>query len=146
MENQVKNQMSEESSFPSSVKILAFNPEHKLAGIFLSYNHCERMSGISHQLLVRCCQGENIMTHGFYWRRLPVDIVLDSDDIGNLNMIKFDNAAGNDYKIYATKFMKKDEIIWEHEFEMKEQILKQRKHEQSKNQGDLQARLQNSEV
>ncbi len=120
--------------FPSPIKILAFNPDFKLAGIFLSYNHCEKMTGIAHQLLVRCCKGDLITTHGFYWRELPADLILESDDIGTLDMIYFDKGCGNDFKVYASNKMNKNEVIFEHEYELKDQILKERKrHGKSKN-------------
>lgn len=122
----------EQGMFPKPKKILAFSNDYKLSAIFQSANQCERMSNIRHQALAMCVKGELLTTHGFYWRELPDEIVIDADDIGKLNLLDFDKAAGNDFKIYATKYQRRYEVILEHEFEEKELILKNRKRGKSK--------------
>ena len=132
MKTTKKKKKAEQAVFPKPKKILAFGAEYKLAAIFNSCNQCERMSDIHHQTLIKCCKGEMLTTHGFYWRELPDEIVIDADDIGKLSMLDFDKAVGNDFRIYATKYQRRYEVIFEHEYEEKELILKNRKRGKSK--------------
>ena len=107
------------NKFPKSIKVLAFNCEYKLVGIYSSFNACEKMTRTQHQIITRCCNGDLISSHGHYWRELSDDIIIDSDDLGKLTLFDFDREVGNDLLVYSTKTMgKRGKIIKESEHPM----------------------------
>lgn len=121
-----------EQTFRGALKILAFNKNYRLAAIFSSYNEAERIVGVSHQVLLRCCKGETITVKSMYWREVPGDQILDIDDVGELNLIEYDAEVGCDRRIYATSSQKKGEVILSSQYPNRFQILKSKRSKQWK--------------
>ena len=114
------------------LKILAFDKTHKLAAIFSSHNEAERMVGVTHQVLLRCCKGDTITAKTMYWREVPPDQILDIDDIGTLSLIEYDSVVGIDRRIYATSSQKKSEVILSSQYANRFQVLKSKRSNQWK--------------
>lgn len=121
-----------EERFRSPLRVLAFDSSLRLIGIFQSYNATEKITGIKHQVLLRCCNGKMISSKGFYFRELPNDTVVDIDDLNTLTLLEFDKEMGYDRHIYATRNMKRDEVIKESQFKNRFQVLQAKRNRQWK--------------
>lgn len=100
-----------------SKSILVFDANLKLVGMFSSYYTAAKVTGISHQVITKACNGALVAVNGMYWREVNIkEYVLDCDDLGALNLLVFDHQHGQNRKIYATRSMKRNEIILESEY------------------------------
>ena len=118
--------------FRTPLRVLAFDSALRLIGIFQSYNATEKVTGIKHQILLRCCNGQMISSRGFYFREVLEDTILDIDDLNTLTLLEFDSQMGYDRHIYATRNMKKDEVIRESQFKNRFQVLQAKRSKQWK--------------
>lgn len=118
--------------FKTPIRVLAFDNSLRLIGLFQSYSAAEKVTGIKHQILLRCCSGKMISSKGFYFREVPEDTIIDIDDLNSLTLLEFDNKMGSDRFIYATRNMKKDEVIKESQFKNRFQILQAKRSKQWK--------------
>lgn len=118
--------------FKTPLRVLAFDSSLRLTGIFQSYSATEKITGIKHQILLRCCNGQMITSRGFYFREVPEDTILDVDDLNTLTLLEFDRQMGFDRHIYATRNMKKDEIILESQYKNRFQVLTAKRSKQWK--------------
>lgn len=116
-------QVKLEERFRNPLRVLAFDRSLKLIGIFQSYSAAERITGSKHQVLQRCCNGQMISSQGFYFREVPEDTIIDVDDLNTLTLLEFDKQMGFDRHIYATRNMKKDEVILESQYKNRFQVL-----------------------
>lgn len=121
MENKEKERLA--SRFSNPRHILAFDGSLKLVGIFYSYSSAERLIGIRHQVLLRCCTGETIASSGYYFRAVPEDVIVDVDDLNTLTLLEFDRQMGVDRKIYATRDMRRKQTILESQYSYRFQAL-----------------------
>ncbi len=130
--------MEPNMKFKNPVRVLIFDNRLRLVGIFQSYSAAERVTGIRHQILLRCCKGDMIASNGFYFREVPDDTIIDIDDLNELTVLEFDKQMGENRKIYATRNMRKDERILESQYNYRFQILhtKHKKNGKLKNQGN----------
>lgn len=97
--------------------IVVFDANLKMVAMFSSCYAAEKTTGISHQMITKACNGTIIAAMGMYWREVDIDqYVLDCDDLGVLTLIEFDREHGVDRLIYATRNMKKNEIILESKY------------------------------
>lgn len=100
-----------------SKSILVFDTNLKLVGMFSSYYTAAKATGISHQVITKACNGALVAANGMYWREVNIkEYVLDCDDLGTLNLIAFDRQHGENRRIYASRNMKRNEIILESEY------------------------------
>ena len=118
--------------FRTPLRVLAFDKSLRLIGLFQSYSATEKVTGIKHQILLRCCNGQIISAKGFYFREVPEDTIIDIDDLNTLTLLEFDKQMGLDRYIYATKKMKKDEVIKESQFKNRFQVLQAKRSKQWK--------------
>jgi len=118
--------------FRNPLRVLAFDRSLKLVGIFQSYSAAEKITGSKHQILLRCCNGQMISSKGFYFREVPEDTIVDVDDLNKLTLLDFDKQMGFDRHIYATRNMKKDEVILESQYKNRFQVLTARHSKQWK--------------
>ncbi len=118
--------------FKTPLRVLAFDSALRLIGIFQSYSATEKVTGIKHQILLRCCNGQMISSKGFYFREVPEDTIIDIDDLNKLTLLEFDKEMGFDRHIYATRNMKKDEVIKESQFKNRFQVLQAKRSKQWK--------------
>ena len=118
--------------FKTPLRVLAFDSALRLIGIFQSYSATEKVTGIKHQILLRCCNGQMISSKGFYFREVPEDTIIDIDDLNKLTLLEFDKEMGYDRHIYATRNMKKDEVIKESQFKNRFQVLQAKRSKQWK--------------
>ena len=118
--------------FKKPLRVLAFDRSLKLVGVFQSYSTTEKVTGIAHQILMRCCNGKMISSNGFYFREVPEDTIIDIDDLNTLTLLEFDKQMGLDRHIYATRNMKRDEVILESQYNNRFQILTSKRSKQWK--------------
>lgn len=95
--------------------VAVFNSRYLLSGIFGSVKEVSKVTGVVRQSIIKAVYGDTISVKNCYLRAIPDDVVLDSDDIGNLTLFKFDKEAGHpDRKIYkSTRMGKRLDIIME---------------------------------
>ena len=115
------------SRFQTPLRVLAFDSSLRLIGIFQSYSATEKMTGVKHQILLRCCNGQMISSKGFYFREVPEDTIIEIDDLNTLTLLEFDQQMGFNRRIYATRNMKRDEIILESQFKNRFQVLQMKR-------------------
>lgn len=118
--------------FQTPLRVLAFDKSLRLVGLFQSYSATEKVTGIKHQVLMRCCNGQIITAKGFYFREVPEDTIIDIDDLNSLTLLEFDRQMGFDRYVYATRKMKKDEVIRESQFKNRFQVLQAKRSKQWK--------------
>lgn len=95
--------------------VAVFNSRYLLSGIFGSVKEVSKVTGVVRQSIIKAVYGDIISVKGCYLRAIPNDMILDSDDIGNLTLFEFDREANNpDRKIYkSTRMGKRLDIIME---------------------------------
>lgn len=96
-------------------KLLAvFGANYKLLAVFRSIKEASNLTGIVRQSIIKAVNGDMISIRKCYWRLIPEELILDTDDIGELTLFDFDKEAGTpDYRIYSTKRMRRLDIIME---------------------------------
>lgn len=114
-----------QSNTPSKA-ILAFDANLVLVGMFSSFYTASKATGICHQMITKACSGEVIAAKNMYWREADTnEYVFDCDDLGKLTLLEFDLEQGVNRKIYATRNMRKNEIILESQYKNRYNITKQ---------------------
>lgn len=93
---------------------MAFDDGFKLVALFHSYSNASRIMRVSRQSIVNSVTGKKITCAGMYWREIDSNIIIDSDDLGNLNMLTYDAQLGINYRVYIVKKGKK-EIVFEND-------------------------------
>lgn len=94
--------------------IIVFDGNLKLIGMFSSYYTAAKATGTPHQLITKACNGSIVAANKMYWREVDIkEYIMDCDDLGTLTLPDFDKMQGQDRKIYATRNMRKNEIILE---------------------------------
>lgn len=87
--------------------VLAFSTQYILVAIFRSIKEAADLCGVTRQCIMQNLQGKSIIANNRYWRTLPGDYIVDTDDIGKLTLFEFDKQAGNpDRIIYQHKAVK----------------------------------------
>lgn len=103
--------------------IVAFDPTYKLVAIFKSISEAAALTGAVRQSLIKAAYGDIISVSGRYWRAVPPDFQIEPEDIGKLTLFEFDEAVGEDRKIYATRKMLKNSVMLESEYLILKQNL-----------------------
>ncbi len=106
----------------SPTTIVAFDSSYKLVAIFKSISEAAKITGTLRQSLIKAAYGDIISVNKKYWRVVPPDLQIEPDDIGELTLFDFDEAIGEDRRIYSTRKMLKKSAMLESEYIM---ILKQ---------------------
>lgn len=100
--------------------IIVFDASLRLVGMFSSYYTAAKTTGVCHQMIAKACNGTIIAAKGMYWREIDIkEYIMDCDDLGNLTLLDFDREQGVNRKIYASRNMRKNEIILESEYKRK---------------------------
>ena len=127
------NKTNKEIKFKHPTKILAFDGNLKLVAIFGSYNIAERITGVAHQRLFKACRGEIIAINKHYWREFDdSDDVVESDDIGSLNLLDFDSKFNIDRKVYCSRKMIRGQEIPESQYGNRYQFIRSAKYKEWK--------------
>lgn len=93
--------------FENSKCILAFNRYKRLVAFFGSYNECERLTGIKHQVLQSVCKGRTITANGFYFRELSEDVGIEDSDLYELTLLEYDrDVLHEDRVVYRNGLLK----------------------------------------
>lgn len=87
-----------------SKPVLVFNEHFILVGMFKSIKDAAEVCNMTRQNIIQNLRGNSITANGKYWRNLPSDFIIDSDDIGKLTIFEFDKEADNP-----------DRIVYHHE-------------------------------
>lgn len=103
--------------------IVAFDPSYKLVAIFRSISEAATLTGAIRQSLIKAAYGDIISVNGRYWRVVPADFQIEPDDIGNLTLFEFDEAIGEDRKIYSTRKMLKNSVMLESDYLIQKQNI-----------------------
>ena len=98
----------------SSVPLMAFDEQFKLVAIFRSFSDAAKAFGVSRQSIMNCVNGRKIQCSGYYWRKIDSNDIIESDDLGRLDMIEYDRQYGINHRIYKIKNRKRT-IIFENE-------------------------------
>lgn len=100
----------------SPTPIVAFDANYVLVAVFKSISEAATLTGAIRQSLIKAAYGNIISVNKRYWRVVPADFQIEPDDIGKLTLFEFDEAIGEDRKIYATRKMIKSSAILESEY------------------------------
>lgn len=93
------------SNFREAKKVLIFNGAKVLMCIFQSMHSAAQTTGTSLQAISFCCSGKYIATRGMYFRHLHPDIVVDSSDVGVLQLKEYDKMCGEERRYYTVRVM-----------------------------------------
>lgn len=96
--------------------IVAFDSSYVLVAIFRSISEAATLTNTIRQSLIKAAYGDIISVNKRYWRVVPPDFQIEPDDVGKLTLFEFDDAIGEDRKIYATKKMLKSSVMLESEY------------------------------
>lgn len=92
--------------------VAIFNAKYKLIGIFRSIKEASDITGTARQSIMKNINGEALSAKKHYWRNIPDDFIVDSDDIGSLTLFNFDKEVGNpDRHVYGKGKMRKRSSI-----------------------------------
>lgn len=128
-------------TFDDANLVIAFNRSYKMVALFHSLQAASDFIGLHHSEMSKCCRGERITAKGFYFRKVPKDIIIDIDeDMGNLTLIEYDKELGNDFEIYGNRCQRPSEKIWEHDFDRKDDIIYYKRRKIKYNIGDRRGR------
>lgn len=108
--------MTQQKANNQPTTIVAFDATYILVAIFRSISEAASLTGIVRQSLIKAAYGETISVNKRYWRVVPSDFQIEPDDIGVLNLFDFDAAIGEDRKIYSTRKMLKNSVMFESEY------------------------------
>lgn len=87
------------AKFDNPKCILAFNKYKRFVALFGSYNECERLTGIKHQMIRNVCKGKTITTNGFYFRELSDEVNIEDTDLYNLTLLEYDQEVLHEDRI-----------------------------------------------
>lgn len=136
-----------EDKFRRPTKILVFDGTLKLVAMFGSYNIAERVTGIAHQRLCKACNGDIIAIHKHYWREFDDSKdVLESDDLGTLNLLEYDAKMNVDRKIYCTRKMLRGQEIPESQYKNRHQYVRTLKYQKWRYEQRKSRKNKNEEV
>lgn len=96
--------------------IVAFDASYVLVAIFKSISEAATLTGTIRQSLIKAAYGDIISVNKRYWRVVPPDFQIEPDDVGKLTLFEFDEAVGDDRKIYTTRKMLKNSVMLESEY------------------------------
>ena len=96
--------------------IVAFDSSHILVAIFKSISEAATLTNTIRQSLIKAAYGSIISVNKRYWRVVPPDFQIEPDDLGKLTLFEFDEAVGDDRKIYTTRKMLKNSVMLESEY------------------------------
>lgn len=96
--------------------IVAFDSSYILAAIFKSISEAATLTNTIRQSLIKAAYGSIISVNKRYWRVVPPDFQIEPDDLGKLTLFEFDEAVGDDRKIYTTRKMLKNSVMLESEY------------------------------
>lgn len=96
--------------------IVAFDSSYILAAIFKSISEAATLTNTIRQSLIKAAYGSIISVNKRYWRVVPPDFQIEPDDVGKLTLFEFDEAVGDDRKIYTTRKMLKNSVMLESEY------------------------------
>lgn len=108
--------MTQQETNNKPTTIVAFDSSYVLVAIFRSISEAATLTGTIRQSLIKAAYGDIISVNRRYWRAVPPDFQIEPDDVGKLTLFEFDDAIGEDRKIYATKKMLKSSVILESEY------------------------------
>lgn len=93
--------------------IVAFDSSYILVAIFKSISEAATLTNTIRQSLIKAAYGSIISVNKRYWRVVPPDFQIEPDDLGKLTLFEFDEAVGDDRKIYTTRKMLKNSVMLE---------------------------------
>lgn len=96
--------------------IVAFDASYTLVAIFKSISEAATLTNTIRQSLIKAAYGSIISVNKRYWRVVPPDFQIEPDDVGKLTLFEFDEAVGDDRKIYTTRKMLKNSVMLESEY------------------------------
>ncbi|RLT77141.1 hypothetical protein D7V95_05300 [bacterium J10(2018)] len=96
--------------------IVAFDSSYILVAIFKSISEAATLTNTIRQSLIKAAYGSIISVNKRYWRVVPPDFQIEPDDVGKLTLFEFDEAVGDDRKIYTTRKMLKNSVMLESEY------------------------------
>lgn len=96
--------------------IVAFDSSYILVAIFKSISEAATLTNTIRQSLIKAVYGSIISVNKRYWRVVPPDFQIEPDDLGKLTLFEFDEAVGDDRKIYTTRKMLKNSVMLESEY------------------------------
>lgn len=96
--------------------IVAFDSSYILVAIFKSISEAATLTNTIRQSLIKAAYGIIISVNKRYWRVVPPDFQIEPDDLGKLTLFEFDEAVGDDRKIYTTRKMLKNSVMLESEY------------------------------
>lgn len=96
--------------------IVAFDSSYILVAIFKSISEAATLTNTIRQSLIKAAYGSIISVNKRYWRMVPPDFQIEPDDLGKLTLFEFDEAVGDDRKIYTTRKMLKNSVMLESEY------------------------------
>lgn len=96
--------------------IVAFDSSYVLVAIFKSISEAATLTNTVRQSLIKAAYGSIISVNKRYWRVVPPDFQIEPDDLGKLTLFEFDEAVGDDRKIYTTRKMLKNSVMLESEY------------------------------
>ena len=91
--------------------IVAFDSSYILVAIFKSISEAATLTNTIRQSLIKAAYGSIISVNKRYWRVVPPDFQIEPDDLGKLTLFEFDEAVGDDRKIYTTRKMLKNSVM-----------------------------------
>lgn len=96
--------------------IVAFDSSYILVATFKSISEAATLTNTIRQSLIKAAYGSIISVNKRYWRVVPPDFQIEPDDLGKLTLFEFDEAVGDDRKIYTTRKMLKNSVMLESEY------------------------------
>lgn len=96
--------------------IVAFDSSYILVAIFKSISEAATLTNTIRQSLIKAAYGSIISVNKRYWRVVPPDFQIEPDDVDKLTLFEFDEAVGDDRKIYTTRKMLKNSVMLESEY------------------------------
>lgn len=108
--------MTQQEVNNKSTTIVAFDSSYILVAIFKSISEAATLTNTIRQSLIKAAYGSIISVNKRYWRVVPPDFQIEPDDLGKLTLFEFDEAVGDDRKIYTTRKMLKNSVMLESEY------------------------------
>lgn len=91
--------------------IMAFDANYRLCAIFRSVTEAAHMTGIGACSISQAVSGKMISSQGKYWRAIPKDTIIDSDDLSSYTVFDADKDLRQDRLVYVNSKMGRGEVI-----------------------------------
>lgn len=91
--------------------VMAFDANYKLCAMFRSVKEAARICNIGPLSIAMAVRGQTLTSMGKYWREIPDDTIIDSDDFNEYTVFDADHDIGTDRLVYSDSTQQRNQTM-----------------------------------